>query len=171
MDDVTVQAALDGYLDQTARAGAVRCVVFDNFPGTSAQVRLLLARLAVHAIGCVVVPIELSVDPVTLLRRAVQRRVCHRCERDPAHDPRLPAQPSPQNPQRCAQCGGVLHPRRGDAPSLRAARLRRYRREAVGVRDAFGAAGVEVIRCDGSADIAETVAGVSELVATRSARR
>ena len=38
MDDATVDAAVDGYLDEVARAETVRCVVLDNFPGTSTQV-------------------------------------------------------------------------------------------------------------------------------------
>ncbi|WP_045876475.1 hypothetical protein [Pseudofrankia sp. DC12] len=168
MDEATVATALDRYLAEITRAGAARCVVFDNFPGTPSQVVLLLGRLAAHAPASTVVPVELSVDAVTLRRRAVQRRVCHRCERDPAHDPRLPAQPSLADRQRCGRCGGVLHPRRGDAPSLLAARLRRYRDQAAAVRGAFRAAGIAVGSCDCAASVEETAAALTALIAARS---
>ncbi len=171
MDDVTVATALRRYLDRVVRAAGAHVVIFDNFPGSGRQVRLLLGELASLAPGRVVLPIELSVDAVTLRRRAVQRRVCHRCERDPMRDPRLPAKASDEDAQRCGRCGGVLQPRRGDAPRLLRARLARWQREAAGIRDEFAAASIAISRLDTTGSLADTAAAVSALVTARSTRR
>ncbi|WP_045877683.1 hypothetical protein [Pseudofrankia sp. DC12] len=87
IDDFTVLTALRSYLDATVRAGETDTLLFDNFPGNGTQVRLFLLALRQHAPGCVVQAVELAAGPVTLYRRAQQRRVCHRCERDPIRDP------------------------------------------------------------------------------------
>ena len=96
---------------------------------------------------------------MTLYRRARERRVCHRCERDPIRDPRLPAQSSAEDDQRCARCNGILHPRRGDAPRLLRARMQRYRQTADGIRAAFAAAGVVVVRLDSAVSAERTAVG------------
>ncbi len=164
IDDFTVVTALRSYLDAIAQAGAAQTVYFDNFPGTGTQVRFFLTVLEQHAPGCVVRAVELAADSTTLYRRAFQRRVCHRCERDPIRDPRLPAEPSADDAQRCARCGGTLHPRRGDAPRLLRARLNRYRQTADGIREAFAAAGVVVTRFDSGASADQTADAVTALL-------
>ncbi|TCJ40104.1 hypothetical protein [Parafrankia sp. BMG5.11] len=170
IDDFTVVTALRSYVDAAVQAGEAHTVFFDNFPGNGAQVRLFLAALRQHAPGCVVSAVELTVDVTTLYRRAFQRRVCHRCERDPIRDPRLPAVPSADDAQRCARCGGILHPRRGDAPRLLRARLNRYRQTADGIRQAFTAAGVSVTQLDSGVSADQTTDAVTVLLTTRSSR-
>lgn len=169
IDDFTVVTALRGYVESTVAAGAAHTVLFDNFPGTGAQVRFFLTVLEQHAPGCMVRAVELAADTPTLYRRALHRRVCHRCERDPIHDPRLPAVPSADDAQRCARCGGILHPRRGDAPRLLRARLNRYRQTADGIREAFTAAGVPVTQLDGRASADQTAEAMTALL-TRSSQ-
>jgi len=164
IDDFTVVTALRGYIEATVQAGAAHIVFFDNFPGTGAQVRFFLTVLEQHAPGCVVRAVELATDTMTLYRRAFQRRVCHRCERDPIRDPRLPAVPSADDAQRCARCGGILHPRRGDAPRLLRARVQRYQQTAAGICQAFGEAGVDVVRLDGAASADQVFEDVTALL-------
>jgi adenylate kinase family enzyme len=167
IDDLTVGTALRGYVEAVVRAGETHTVFFDNFPGTGTQVRLFLAVLRRYAPDCAVYAVELVVDVTTLYRRARERRVCHRCERDPIHDPRLPAEASAEDDQRCACCGGILHPRRGDAPRLLRARLQRYRQTADAIRAAFAAAGVVLVRLDSGVLAEQTVRDVTALL-TRS---
>ncbi|OFB38789.1 hypothetical protein Manayef4_21285 [Frankia sp. CgMI4] len=169
IDDFTVVTALHGYVKSVVATSLPRTVFFDNFPGTGAQVRFYLAVLEQHAPGCVVHAVELTADLTTLYRRAFQRRVCHRCERDPIRDPRLPAVPSAEDSQRCARCGGILHPRRGDAPRLLRARLNRYRQTAEGIRDAFAAAGIPITQLDGGVSADQTAEAVTALL-TRSSQ-
>ncbi len=167
IDDFNVVTALRGYLDTTVKGDQTSTVFFDNFPGTGTQVRLFLAALEQHAPGCTVHAVELASEVTTLYRRAFQRRVCHRCERDPIHDPRLPAEPSAEDAQRCARCGGILHPRRGDAPRLLRARLQRYRQTADGIRQAFAEAGVAVTRLNSGTSPEQTAQAVTALLTSR----
>lgn len=146
IDDLTVTSAVDGYFASLIEAGTVHTVFLDNFPGTGSQVRLLLATLRELYPAARVEAVELIAAPNVLNSRARNRRVCHRCERDPIRDPRLPAQPSEQDPGRCSRCGNILHPRRGDAPSLFRARMQRYQRTATGIRAAFADAAISVYR-------------------------
>ncbi|KPM50427.1 hypothetical protein ACG83_40295 [Frankia sp. R43] len=171
MDDATVMTALHRYLTRVVHAPGGRTVIFDNFPGSDWQVRLLLRSFGALAPDCHVLPVELSVDAVTLRRRAVQRRVCPRCERDPARDPRLPAEASDVDAQRCGRCGGVLQPRRGDAPRLLHARLDRYQREGAGIRNEFAAAGIPISPFDTTGSVSDTTAALSALVTARSTHR
>jgi adenylate kinase len=148
IDDLTVTMALRSYLDSAVNDSAVHTVFFDNFPGSGQQVNIFLSTLHKLAPTCLVHPIELVADLAILNRRIRSRRVCHHCERDPIHDPRLPAVPSPADPRRCAHCNNILHPRRGDAPRLFSARMRRYRQTAEGIREAFASAGITVLRLE-----------------------
>jgi adenylate kinase len=168
IDDLTVTRALRGYLESLTAERAAHTLLLDNFPGSGTQACLLLSALARLAPGCVVHVVELAADQVVLDSRVRDRRVCHHCERDPIHDPRLPAQPSPADPRRCARCGGILHPRRGDAPRLLAARTRRYQDAASGIREAFARAGVQVLELDSSRPPEHTASGLFPLLATRS---
>jgi hypothetical protein len=68
--------------------------------------------------------------------RAQTARLPTSAKRDPIHDPRIPAQASQKDPNRCARCGGMLQPRRGDAPRLLSARTRRYEKHVAGIRAA-----------------------------------
>jgi adenylate kinase len=168
LDDLTVTRALRGYLEEVIHGGRVHTVLLDNFPGSGTQAHLLLAAMHRLAPASVVHVVELVVDQAVLQRRVRQRRVCHRCERDPIHDPRLPAEPSSDDAQRCARCNGILHPRRGDAPRLLAARMERYTEAAVGIRTAFEGVGIDVLRCDANRPPEETASDLSLLLATRS---
>lgn len=171
LDDLTVTRALRGYVEATIHAGTAHTVLLDNFPGSGTQAHLLLATLRRLAPDCVVHVVELVVDQAVLQHRVRQRRVCHQCEHDPIHDPRMPAEPSPVDPQRCARCNSILHPRRGDAPRLLAARMERYAEAAIGIRTAFEDVGIEVLPCDANRPPEETAGDLSLLLATRSAPR
>jgi adenylate kinase family enzyme len=168
LDDLTVARALRGYIESVVHNGTVHTVLLDNFPGSDTQARLLLATLHRLAPACIVHVVELVADPAALHRRVRERRVCHQCERDAIHDPRLPAVPSPADPRRCARCNSILHPRRGDAPRLLAARMERYARTAVGIRTAFAAAGIEVLPCDADRPREQIASDLSLLLAIRS---
>jgi hypothetical protein len=109
--------------------------------------------------------VELMVDEVVREQRLRSRRVCHQCEQDPIHDPRIPAVASPDDPQRCARCSSILHPRRGDAPRLVAARTRHFEAETGGVRSAFAEAGVSVLQLDADRSSDALAAELSGLVA------
>jgi adenylate kinase len=168
LDDLTVTRALRGYVEATTHAGTVHTVLLDNFPGSGTQAHLLIATLHRLAPTSVIHVVELVVDEAVLQRRVGQRRVCHQCEHDPIHDPRVPAEPSPADPRRCARCNGILHPRRGDAPRLLAARMERYTEAAVDIRAAFAGAGIELLPCDANCPPEETASDLSLLLATRS---
>lgn len=116
IDDVTVARALRGYVERIVSDRSVRTVLLDNFPGSDTQVRLLLGVLRRLAPACATQAVELVVDRKVRDRRVLGRRVCHNCEHHPIHDPRIPAVASEGDPKHCANCGGVLHPRRGAMP-------------------------------------------------------
>jgi len=168
VDDLTVALALRGYVERVATDGKTQAVLLDNFPGSGTQVRLLLGILRRRAPRCIVRAAELVLDERTRRARARVRRVCHTCEDDPAHDPRLPAVASNSDAWKCGRCGGTLHPRRGDAPRLLAARTARFRQEAPGLRQAFADAGINVLHVDASRDIADLAAELSMLIVTGS---
>jgi adenylate kinase len=168
LDDLTVTRALRGYLGAIIHDGATHTVLLDNFPGSGIQAHLLIAALHRLAPTAVVHVVELVADRAVLQGRVRERRVCHRCEQDPIHDPRLPAEPSPADTQRCARCNSILHPRRGDAPRLLAARIERYTEAVVGIRTAFEGVGIEVLQCDANRPPEKTASDLSLLLATRS---
>jgi adenylate kinase len=148
IDDVTVAVALRRYVESVIVEESTHTVLCDNFPGSSRQVGILVSTVQKLAPKCAMHPVELVAAETTLSRRIRQRRVCHRCEHDPIHDPRLPALADPAHPQRCARCNSILHPRRGDAPRLLAARMQRYRQAAEGIRTAFTGFGITVERLE-----------------------
>lgn len=167
LDDLTVARALRGFVESVIHAGA-HTVLLDNFPGSGHQAHLFLATLHRLSPGSVVHVVELAADQAILERRASERRVCHRCEHDPIHDPRVPAEPSPADRQRCGRCNSILHPRRGDAPRLLHARMERYAEARLGIRAAFIDVGVDVLLCDANRPSKEIVSELSLLLATRS---
>lgn len=168
LDDLTVTRALRGYLDTVIRTSTVHTVLLDNFPGSDTQARLLVSVLRKLAPSCVVHVVELVIRPSVIEERVRERRVCHQCEQDPIHDPRLPACPSPTDPRRCARCNSILHPRRGDAPRLLSARVQRYNRAAIGIRSAFAEVGIEVLQLDSNRPPEETASELSLLLSPRS---
>ncbi|MBV9448667.1 MAG: hypothetical protein JO345_22495 [Streptosporangiaceae bacterium] len=168
LDDLTVTRALRGYLEAIIHGSTTHTVLLDNFPGSGTQAHLLIAALRRLAPASVIHVVELVVDQAVLQRRVRERRVCHRCEQDPIHDPRLPAEPSPADAQRCARCNSILHPRRGDAPRLLAARMERYAEAVAGIRTAFEGVGIEVLQCDANHPPEEIASDLSLLLATRS---
>lgn len=162
IDDLTVTRALRGYFERIVAENTVRTVLLDNFPGSGVQVRLLLGAMRELVPTCTIHAIELLASHDVRERRVLGRRVCHECERDPIHDPRIPAVASEEDPERCARCGGLLHPRRGDAPRLLALRTQRYEDEAVGIWTALEAAGIAVVQLDSARSVevlADEVAG------------
>jgi adenylate kinase len=165
VDDLAVARALRSYTEAIVLEGATRVVLLDNFPGSGTQVRLLSGIVRRLAPACIVHAVELLADRSLRARRIRGRRVCHQCEQDPISDPRIPAVASQDDPKRCARCGGVLHPRRGDAPRLVTARTRRYEAEIPGVRSAFAEAGVQVVQLDSNRPLDALAADLSALVA------
>jgi adenylate kinase family enzyme len=168
LDDLTVIRALRGYMETVIQAGTAHTVLLDNFPGSDTQARLLMSLLGKLAPRCALHVTELTCTPAVLERRVRDRRVCHQCEHDPIHDPRLPAEPSPADSRRCARCNSILHPRRGDAPRLLAARMQRYSRAAIGIRAAFAEAGIDVLQIDSNRPPGQTASELSLQLATRS---
>ncbi len=161
IDEFTVMEAVRSYLIATHTDPGLHTVLLDNFPGSSSQVGQFLATLRSVAADCHVEPIELLTDAKTLKQRSRNRKVCHRCERDPISDPRLPAIPSASDPWQCARCGGLLHPRRGDSPRLFKARLQRYHQAAANVRAGFTDSGIAVTQLDTT----NTIDGAAQLLA------
>lgn len=168
LDDLTVARALRGYMETVIQAGTAHAVLLDNFPGSDTQACLLVSLLGKLTPWCALHVTELMCTPAVLERRVRDRRVCHQCEDDPIHDPRLPAEPSPADSRRCARCNSILHPRRGDAPRLLAARMHRYSRAAIGIRAAFAEAGIDVLQIDSNRPPEQTAFELSLLLATRS---
>lgn len=168
LDNLTVTSALRRYLETVIHTSEAHTVLLDNFPGSDTQARLLASLLGKLAPRCALHVAELVATPAVLDRRVRDRRVCHQCEQDPIHDPRVPAQPSPADPRRCARCNSVLHPRRGDAPRLLAARMQRYARAAIGIRAAFAEADIDVLQVNGDRPLEQTASEMSLLLATRS---
>ncbi|MFD4401140.1 hypothetical protein ACFWPH_00095 [Nocardia sp. NPDC058499] len=144
VDDSVVDPAVRSYLEEAAENGDVDAVLMDNFPGTGDQTQLLIDAVVDIAPGCVLEPVELLLDDRTRRRRAKRRRVCHSCEKDPISDPRMPAEATTPHSWTCARCGSLLHPRRGDAPSLFAARSRRHQDSTDAIRTTFTNAGYPV---------------------------
>lgn len=168
LDDLTVTRALRGYLETVIRAGTVHTVLLDNFPGSGTQTRLLVSCLRKLASSCALHVVELVISSTALQQRVAERRVCHQCEQDPIHDPRLPAQPNPNDARRCARCNSILHPRRGDAPRLLHARVQRYHQAVIGIRAAFTEVRIDVLQLDSNRPQEEIAAELSLLLATRS---
>jgi adenylate kinase family enzyme len=166
IDDVTIARALRTYFERIVSDASVHSVLLDNFPGSGSQVRLLLGVLRRLAPGCGVQTVELAAAWQVRERRVLGRRVCHQCEQDPIHDPRIPAAGSPSAPQHCARCGGILHPRRGDAPRLFALRTQRYEDQAVAIRAAYAEAGIEVVRLDSGRPLGELAENLAALLAS-----
>jgi adenylate kinase len=167
IDDLTVTRVLRAYIGRAAGRSACT-VLFDNFPGSALQVELLLGILSRLAPACGLTVIELHADERTRRQRMQTRRVCHTCEHDPVHDPRLPATPSSSDPWRCARCGGLLHPRRGDAPRLFSARTARFETEAPAVRKALADAGIAIVTTDAARPVDAICEELSPLTASRS---
>ncbi|MEV0359394.1 hypothetical protein AB0H71_25390 [Nocardia sp. NPDC050697] len=161
IDDDVVDLAVRQYLSAVAANSRICTVLLDNYPGTGKQVDMLLDTTRVLAPDCIFEPIELVLDAPARRKRARARRVCHRCEHDPAADPRLPATPSKLGGWTCGNCGSLLHPRRGDAPSLFAARTKRHDDTVEDVRAAFDRVGIATNSVD-AADAAATVARIVE---------
>lgn len=160
IDDFSVAGALRTYFENANSDPDVHTVLLDNFPGAASQVDQLLTTLWALT-SCHVEAIELVTDARTLKQRAKQRKVCHRCERDPIGDPRVPAVPSAADPWQCSRCGGLLHPRRGDSPRLFKARLQRYHQTAAGIRAGFTSSGIAVTQLDTT----NTIDGAANLLA------
>lgn len=166
--DNVVEPTVRRYFRTATDDARTQAVLLDNFPGTGEQVTMLINTLADIAPSCVIEPVELVLDESSRRSRARKRRVCHRCEKDPIADPRLPAVASASNAWRCANCGNLLHPRRGDAPSLFMARTRRHEHSVDAVRAAFLEAGHAVTTLDATADPAVMASLLAPLLIIRS---
>jgi adenylate kinase family enzyme len=171
IDDVTIARALRTYFERVVADASVCSVLLDNFPGSATQVRLLLGVLRRLAPACALHAVELVAARRVREGRVLGRRVCHQCEQDPIHDPRIPATAHPSDPQHCAGCGGILHPRRGDAPRLFALRTQRYAEQAIGIRAGFAEAGIVVAQVDGSQPVDRVRTELAALMAARCSLR
>ncbi|MFQ6396656.1 hypothetical protein ACLMAJ_24730 [Nocardia sp. KC 131] len=161
IDEFTVMEAVHSYFTAANTNPGIHTVLLDNFPGSGSQVDQLLSTVRSVAPSCHIESIELLTDAKTLKQRSRNRRVCHRCERDPISDPRLPAIPSDDDDWKCAQCRGLLHPRRGDSPRLFKARMQRYHLTAAGIRAGFAESGIRVTQLDTT----NTIDGAANLLA------
>jgi adenylate kinase len=164
IDDITVITSVREYLENLICEGEIHTLLLDNFPGRGTQVGPFLSALWQLAPGCIVQAIELVADPDVLRRRAVSRRVCHHCERDPLPDPRLPAMASALDPGRCACCEHLLHTRRGDIPAVYELRNQRYHQRVGGIRCALSNVGITVTRLDGSQSLDVTTQELTSLL-------
>jgi len=161
IDEFTVMEAVHSYFTAANTNPGTHTVLLDNFPGSGSQVDQLLSAVRSVAPSCHIEAIELLTDAKTLKQRSRNRRVCHRCERDPISDPRLPAIPSDDDDWKCARCRGLLHPRRGDSPRLFKARMQRYHQTAAGIRAGFAESGITVTQLDTT----NTIDGAANLLA------
>jgi hypothetical protein len=80
----------------------------------------------------------------------------------------VPAAPNPADPQRCARCNSILHPRRGDAPRLLRARAQRYQQAVQGIQEAFASTGIEVHRLRSDRPPQDIARELTALLPTRS---
>ncbi|MFI8976899.1 hypothetical protein ACIGO9_28730 [Nocardia asteroides] len=167
IDESVVAPAVLAYLTTVAEDSRIHTVLMDNYPGTADQVRGLLKIIESLAPQCEVEPVELVLDPKERRKRAQKRRVCHRCEHDPAGDPRIPATASRIGGWRCANCNSLLHPRRGDSPSLFTARSQRHHDTVDQVRAAFETAGVNTNTLDAIAPAAAVARLVEPMLTGR----
>ncbi len=99
-------------------------VLLDNFPGTAAQLDVLV-DVATAAERRVVV-LELRAGSAVVSARTAVRQVCPQCGPDEHH----PATAAAGRPHRCAGCGAGLVRRDSDTPARHALRLARYRANA-----------------------------------------
>lgn len=168
IDEFTVADALRTYFTRVQADPAVHTVLLDNFPGSGSQVSQLLATVWPLRPAVQIEPVEIVTDARTLKQRARSRKVCHRCERDPIHDPRLPAVPAQHDAWMCGRCAGLLHPRRGDSPQLFKARLHRYHQAADGIRTSFATSGLTVTQLDTTNTIGDAADLLAPLLISRS---
>lgn len=169
IDEFTVDEALSHYFVGAHADPEVHTVLLDNFPGSASQVDELVSVVRACEPDCQIEAIEVITDAKTLKQRAQTRKVCHRCERDPISDPRLPALPASDDPWKCSACGGVLHPRRSDSPRLLKARIQRYQQAAPGIRAGFLDAGIQVTELDTTTTIEGAAKLLAPLLNSRSA--
>jgi adenylate kinase len=104
-------------------------VLFDGFPRTVGQARLLEEMLAARGLPPAVV-LELEVPEADVVSRLASRRSC------PAHGPR------PAGETTCAECGGELALRRDDRPEVVSERLRVYHEKTRPLSDWYEERGV-----------------------------
>ncbi|WP_406265662.1 hypothetical protein OH799_18725 [Nocardia sp. NBC_00881] len=168
IDESVVAPAVRAYMETVVEDPQIHTVLMDNYPGTAEQVHTLLGIIESLTPRCAIEPVELVLDPKVRRKRAQARRVCHRCEHDPAADPRIPAAASKIGGWICANCNALLHPRRGDSPTLFAARSQRHHDTVNHVRAAFTKAGIATTTLDAAA-AAPTIANrVEPLLIARS---
>lgn len=99
-------------------------VLLDNFPGTAAQLDVLIEVAATADRR--VAAIELRADSAVVTARTAIRQVCPQC----GPDRHYPAVAAVGEPHRCAGCGARLVRRDSDTPQRHALRLARYRSNA-----------------------------------------
>lgn len=104
-------------------------VLFDGFPRTVGQARLLEEILSARGLAPAVV-LEIEVPEADVVRRLASRRSC------PEHGPR------PAGESACAECGGELVLRRDDRPEVVTERLRVYHEKTRPLSDWYEQRGV-----------------------------
>ena len=123
-------------------------VVCESFPGTAEQVHIL--RRTAQRLGAALSIVELDASDDVLWARVNNRRVCGTCQPVSEGRPHRPAQPDPQDSDRCRGCGQVLSRRRSDDLRAFCRGLEHYRNRLPGIRAAAQSFGVSYQRIDTS---------------------
>jgi adenylate kinase family enzyme len=111
-----------------------RPVLFEGYPGNRLQAERLV-QLVRHS-GVPMVALALLLPPEVAIRRALERRVCSRCDSE-AGESHRPARLRADG--KCAGCGGQVAARSGDSTERLIARTARFHEQFPRVFDAFGA--------------------------------
>lgn len=131
-----------------ALSPATRRVLLENLPWDALQL-LDLQQLVMQTSSELVVLLIDATDEV-LMHRGNQRRVCHKCEPDPTREPRRPAVPAADDPERCAVCSSWLVTRPDDSPAILARRIERSRDYLTQILRYADAARIPIHRLDGT---------------------
>jgi adenylate kinase len=141
-DDVTI-----GLVEERlAAADAQQGFILDGFPRTAQQATALDALVHRNNMHLDAV-LEISVDPIELVRRLTGRRLCAVCQ-TPYHVQSAPS----RLPGVCDRCGGPLIQRADDDESIVLKRLDEYQRKTAPLTDYYRAAGL-LKEIDGNGDV------------------
>lgn len=141
-DDVTI-----GLVEERLRANdAQKGFILDGFPRTAQQATALDALVHRNDLHLDAV-IEITVEPIEVVRRLTGRRLCAVCQTT-YH---LESAPS-RLPGVCDRCGGPLIQRPDDAEATVLKRLDEYQRKTAPLTEYYRAAGVLKV-IDGNGDV------------------
>lgn len=132
LDEASVRTVIDAALGSLKSPTPEKLVIFDNFPGTLAQIEYLESKAKRSGYRLLLVELE-APDPV-VRERVSNRRVCFRCEPNNFGDPHAPQESLPESLEVCATCLGPLSRRPNDLAEIFELRLRRYRKNIGPIR-------------------------------------